>query len=152
MASGTPEQAPFTVVITRPAGQSSELVGQLEAAGLATLDFPLIDIAPVIDPAPLRAALASLERYALVVFVSPNAVNHAFAHRDDIWPHALPIGVVGPGSVRALARHGIGAPGHRVISPAAGADDEAASFDSEGLFAALDAQLGTTALDGKRVL
>jgi len=152
MASGTPEQAPFTVVITRPAGQSSELVGQLEAAGLVTLDFPLIDIAPVIDPAPLRAALASLERYALVVFVSPNAVDHAFAHRDDIWPHALPIGVVGPGSVRALARHGISAPGHRVISPAAGADDEAASFDSEGLFAALDAQLGTAALDGKRVL
>ncbi|MBB5497286.1 fused uroporphyrinogen-III synthase HemD/membrane protein HemX [Paraburkholderia sp. MM5384-R2] len=152
MAAVSPEKAPFTVVITRPAGQSSELVERLEAAGLASLDFPLIDIAPVIDDAPLCAALASLERYALVVFVSPNAVDHAFARQDDIWPHALPIGVVGPGSVHALARHGVSAPEHRVISPAAGADDESTSFDSESLFAALEAQLGAAGLEGKRVL
>ncbi|MGF6634356.1 fused uroporphyrinogen-III synthase HemD/membrane protein HemX [Paraburkholderia sp. MM6662-R1] len=152
MAAVSPEKAPFTVVITRPAGQSSELVEQLEAAGLASLDFPLIDIAPVIDDAPLCAALASLERYALVVFVSPNAVDHAFARHNDIWPHALPIGVVGPGSVHALARHGVSAPEHRVISPAAGADDESTSFDSESLFAALEAQLGAAGLEGKRVL
>ncbi|MGF6792332.1 fused uroporphyrinogen-III synthase HemD/membrane protein HemX [Paraburkholderia sp. 35.1] len=152
MAAVSPEKAPFTVVITRPAGQSRELVERLEAAGLASLDFPLIDIAPVIDDAPLCAALASLERYALVVFVSPNAVDHAFARHDDIWPHALPIGVVGPGSVQALARHGVSAPEHRVISPAAGADDESTSFDSESLFAALEAQLGAAGLEGKRVL
>ncbi|MFL9934715.1 fused uroporphyrinogen-III synthase HemD/membrane protein HemX [Paraburkholderia sp. RL18-103-BIB-C] len=145
-------KAAFTVVITRPAGQSSELIRQLDAAGIATLDFPLIDIAPVADDAPLRAALAALERYALVVFVSPNAVDHAFARRDGIWPHALPIGVVGPGSVQALARHGVAAPAHRVISPTSGADDEAASFDSEGLFAAIDASLGAASLEGKRVL
>ncbi|MFT4067890.1 fused uroporphyrinogen-III synthase HemD/membrane protein HemX [Paraburkholderia sp.] len=152
MTAATPRNAPFTVVITRPAGQSGELVEQLEAAGLATLDFPLIDIAPVLDDAPLRNALASLERYALVVFVSPNAVDHAFARSEAIWPHALPIGVVGPGSVRALARHGVRAPEHRVISPSSGADDESTSFDSEGLFAALDASLGAAALEGKRVL
>ncbi|WP_233828707.1 fused uroporphyrinogen-III synthase HemD/membrane protein HemX [Paraburkholderia sp. ZP32-5] len=152
MSATTAREAPFTVVITRPAGQSAELVQQLEAAGLATLDFPLIDIAPVLDDAPLRNALASLERYALVVFVSPNAVDQAFAHSAAIWPHALPIGVVGPGSVRALARHGVRAPEHRVISPAAGAEDEAAGFDSEGLFAALDASLGAASLEGKRVL
>ncbi|KAA1010520.1 fused uroporphyrinogen-III synthase HemD/membrane protein HemX [Paraburkholderia panacisoli] len=145
-------KAAFTVVITRPAGQSSELIRQLDAAGVATLDFPLIDIAPVADEAPLRAALAALERYALVVFVSPNAIDQAFARRDGIWPHALPIGVVGPGSVQALARHGVAAPAHRVISPASGADDEAASFDSEGLFAAIDASLGEANLEGKRVL
>jgi uroporphyrinogen III methyltransferase/synthase len=152
MSAATPRQAPFTVVITRPAGQSAELVEQLEAAGLATLDFPLIDIAPVLDDAPLCHALASLDRYALVVFVSPNAVDHAFARSEAIWPHALPIGVVGPGSVRALARHGVRAPEHRVISPSSGADDESTGFDSEGLFAALDASLGAASLEGKRVL
>ncbi|CAB3790625.1 hypothetical protein LMG28614_03107 [Paraburkholderia ultramafica] len=151
-AASSAGKAAFTVVITRPAGQSSELIKQLDAAGIATLEFPLIDIAPVADDAPLRAALASLERYALVVFVSPNAVDHAFARRDGIWPHALPIGVVGPGSVQALARHGVAAPAHQVISPASAADDEAASFDSEGLFAAIDASLGAASLDGKRVL
>ncbi|OLL33126.1 fused uroporphyrinogen-III synthase HemD/membrane protein HemX [Burkholderia sp. SRS-W-2-2016] len=152
MSAATPDRAPFTVVITRPAGQSSELVEQLEAAGLATLDFPLIDIAPVADDAPLCDALASLERYALVVFVSPNAVDHAFARHDAIWPHALPIGVVGPGSVRALERHGIAAPEHRVISPAAGADDESTSFDSESLYTALEAAFGEAGFEGRRVL
>ncbi|MFM0552934.1 fused uroporphyrinogen-III synthase HemD/membrane protein HemX [Paraburkholderia sediminicola] len=146
------DKAAFTVVITRPAGQSNELIARLAAAGIATLDFPLIDIAPVTDDAPLRAALASLERYALVVFVSPNAVDHAFARSDAIWPHALPIGVVGPGSVQALARHGVAAPAYNVISPPSGADEDTARFDSEGLFAAIDTALDATSLEGKRVL
>jgi uroporphyrinogen III methyltransferase/synthase len=146
------DKAAFTVVITRPAGQSNELIARLAAAGIATLDFPLIDIAPVTDEAPLRAALASLERYALVVFVSPNAVDHAFARSDAIWPHALPIGVVGPGSVQALARHGVAAPAYKVISPPSGADEDTARFDSEGLFAAIDSALDATSLEGKRVL
>jgi uroporphyrinogen III methyltransferase/synthase len=146
------DKAAFTVVITRPAGQSNELIRQLSAAGIDSLEFPLIDIAPVADDAPLRAALGSLERYALVVFVSPNAVDHAFARRDGIWPHALPVGVVGPGSVQALARHGVAAPAHQVISPNSTNDDESTNFDSEGLFAAIEASLGPTGLEGKRVL
>ncbi|CAE6828089.1 fused uroporphyrinogen-III synthase HemD/membrane protein HemX [Paraburkholderia aspalathi] len=151
-ASSSVDKAAFTVVITRPAGQSNELIAQLAAAGVAVLDFPLIDIAPVTDEAPLRAALASLERYALVVFVSPNAVDHAFARSDAIWPHALPIGVVGPGSVQALARHGVAAPAYTIISPPSVAEDDTARFDSEGLFAAIDTALGATSLEGKRVL
>ncbi|MFM0178210.1 fused uroporphyrinogen-III synthase HemD/membrane protein HemX [Paraburkholderia aspalathi] len=151
-ASSSVDKAAFTVVITRPAGQSNELITQLAAAGVAVLDFPLIDIAPVTDEAPLRAALASLERYALVVFVSPNAVDHAFARSDAIWPHALPIGVVGPGSVQALARHGVAAPAYTIISPPSVAEDDTARFDSEGLFAAIDTALGATSLEGKRVL
>ena len=35
--------------------------------------------------APLRAALGSLDRYALVVFVSPNAVDYAFARHGAIF-------------------------------------------------------------------
>jgi uroporphyrinogen III methyltransferase / synthase len=151
-ASSSAGKAAFTVVITRPAGQSNELIAQLAAAGIAVLDFPLIDIAPVTDDAPLRAALASLERYALVVFVSPNAVDHAFARSDAIWPHALPIGVVGPGSVQALERHGVTAPAYNVISPPSVSDDDTARFDSEGLFAAIDTALGASTLEGKRVL
>ena len=146
-------QAPsYTVVITRPAGQSAALAAQLNAAGVATLEFPLIEIAAAEDVAPLHAALGALERYALVVFVSPNAVDYAFAESGSIWPHALPVGVVGPGSVAALARHGVAAPAYRVISPSAAADDEAARFDSEALFAAIDTALGAASLEGKRVL
>jgi uroporphyrinogen III methyltransferase / synthase len=141
-----------TVVLTRPAGQSGELAARLAAAGVATLDFPLIDIAPAADEAPLRAAFAGLANYALVVFVSPNAIDCAFARFDAIWPHALPVGVVGPGSVAALARHGVAAPAYQVISPQADAEDDTARFDSEGLYAALEAALGANAFEGKRVL
>jgi uroporphyrinogen III methyltransferase/synthase len=144
--------APYTVVITRPAGQSAALAAHLTAASIATLDFPLIEIAPAEDLGPLHAALGALERYALVVFVSPNAVDYAFAQSGSIWPHALPVGVVGPGSVAALARHGVEAPAYQVISPSAAADDEAARFDSEALFAAIDTSLGAASLEGKRVL
>ncbi|WP_179092218.1 uroporphyrinogen-III synthase, partial [Burkholderia pseudomallei] len=64
----------FTAVLTRPDGQSAALAAQLAAAGIDVLDFPLIDIAPLADDAPLAEAFARLDAYALVVFVSPNAV------------------------------------------------------------------------------
>ncbi len=146
----------FTAVVTRPAGQSAALVAQLAARDIDTLEFPLIAIAPVLDDAPLRAALGALDRYALVVFVSPNAVDRAFAAYaavSSIWPPGLPVAVVGPASVAALARHGVAAPAYRVVSPAGhAADEEPARFDSESLYAALEATLGETALAGKRVL
>ena len=152
----------FTVVLTRPTVPGAEaaetetaanpLATQLAAAGIATFDFPLIEIADVVDDAPLRAALTSLEQYVLVVFVSPNAVDHAFARYNAIWPHALPVGVVGPGSVAALARHGVEAPSCTVICPAASADEDSARFDSEALYASLEAALGERAFEGRRVL
>ncbi|MPW17531.1 fused uroporphyrinogen-III synthase HemD/membrane protein HemX [Paraburkholderia sp. CNPSo 3157] len=151
--AGPSRGAHLTVVLTRPAGQSDALAKLLHDASVATVEFPLIEIAPADDEGPLRAALASLDRYALVVFVSPNAVDYAFARHDAIWPHALPVGVVGPGSVAALAKHGVEAPAYTVISPGAPADDnDGARFDSEALYAALEASLGENAFEGKRVL
>ncbi|MCX4165333.1 MULTISPECIES: fused uroporphyrinogen-III synthase HemD/membrane protein HemX [Paraburkholderia] len=151
--------SPFTVVLTRPNVSTGEgdtaadpLASQLAAAGIATFDFPLIEIADVVDDAPLRAALASLEQYVLVVFVSPNAVDHAFARYNAIWPHALPVGVVGPGSVAALARHGVAVPSCTVICPAASTDEDNARFDSEALYASLEVALGERAFEGRRVL
>ena len=42
----------------------------------------------MLDDFMLRAALAALHEYALAVFVSPNAVDAAFAHLDA-WPPAV---------------------------------------------------------------
>ncbi|WP_250471635.1 fused uroporphyrinogen-III synthase HemD/membrane protein HemX [Caballeronia sp. GAFFF1] len=142
-----------TVVITRPGGQSAALVERLARAGFDAFDFPLIDIAPVADDALLRAALDELyapERYALVVFVSPNAVDHAFGRLFAPWPADVPVAVVGPGSVAALARQGVHAPTHRVISPSEEANDP--RFDSEALYAAIESHFGANGLDGRRVL
>jgi uroporphyrinogen III methyltransferase / synthase len=142
-----------TIVITRPGGQSSSLVARLHDAGFDALEFPLIDIAPVSDDAPLRAALDELyapDRYALVVFVSPNAIDHAFGRLHAPWPADIPVAVVGPGSVAALARQGVSAPAHRVISPSTEHADP--RFDSEALYTAIEAQFGESGLEGKRVL
>ncbi|UEP27102.1 MULTISPECIES: fused uroporphyrinogen-III synthase HemD/membrane protein HemX [unclassified Burkholderia] len=143
----------FTAVLTRPDGQSAGLSAQLAKAGCDVLEFPLINIAPVDDPAPLDAAFAALDRYALVIFVSPNAIERALAQYGAIWPNALPVGVVGPGSVAALERHGIAAPAHRVIAPQAPADGGVPHYDSENLFASIEAAFGgAQALAGKHVL
>lgn len=142
-----------TIVITRPGGQSSPLTARLAEAGFDTLEFPLIDIAPVADDAPLRAALDKLygpQRYALVVFVSPNAIDHAFGRLHGPWPVDVPVAVVGPGSVAALARQGVSAPSHVVISPSAEHADSC--FDSEALYTAIEAHFGENGLEGKRVL
>jgi uroporphyrinogen III methyltransferase/synthase len=65
----------------------------------------------------VRHAFAALDQYALVLFVSPNAIEHALAQLTLDWPAHVPIGVLGPGSVRALAQRGIGAPRVHVIAP-----------------------------------
>jgi uroporphyrinogen-III synthase len=84
--------------------------------------------------------LGQLAQYALVAFVSPNAVEAAFAHIPH-WPAGLRAAVVGEGSRAALAAHGL-AP-DCIVSPL-----DPAHSDSEHLLAALD----LSALRGQRVL
>src|SRR5471032_982587 len=155
-----PTQRP-AVVVTRPLGQSTVLLGLLEQAGFESIEFPLIDIGPVADAAPLHAALGELYApaplgFALVVFVSPNAIDHAFAALSSAWPLQIPIGVVGPGSVAALARQGVAASAYTIISPAAGATVTETPtdprYDSEALHAAIEAHFGHDGLKDKRVL
>lgn len=128
------------VVLTRPAGQSDAMAASLRDAGCEVAEFPLITIRPAADSALLDAALARADDYALVVFVSPNAVDHAFARFQGAWPERVPVGVVGPGSIAALNRHGIAAPRYRIIAPD-GAVDQArvvAGDQARGLAGGLD--------------
>ena len=133
-----------TLVVTRPADDAARLIDALRSRGRDVLALPVLAIEPADDPSALAATMARLDDYALVVFVSPNAIRQALAYRCGPWPPATTIGVMGPGSVDALAAVGIAEPGHRVVSPArvppGAAGDE--RFDSESLFTALDAQLG----------
>lgn len=134
-----PERA---VVITRPRAQAQVLAQAVGALGRRAVVLPLLEIAPLADTSALRAALADLNAYALVAFVSPNAVDAAFACLAG-WPPGVPIGVVGEGSRAALARHGVTPENATIHCP----PDPAAS-DSEHLLASLD--LGAFA--GRRVL
>jgi uroporphyrinogen-III synthase len=138
------------VVVTRPRAQAGALAALLTAAGHRVELLPLLDIAPLDDPgalALLDAALARLGDYALVAFVSPNAIDAAFARlpasAGDIWPAGVAIAVLGEGSRAALAAHGIDGANARIFCPPDGG-----ASDSEHLLASMD----LSALRGRRVL
>lgn len=133
---------PEGVVITRPRAQAEGLARAVAAIGRRPVILPLLEIAPLEDSSGLRAVLADLERYALVAFVSPNAIDAAFAHRPE-WPRTVPLAVLGEGSRAALARHGVVEANATILGPL-----DPTRSDSEHLLAALD----LAALAGKRVL
>ena len=137
----TPETF-YPVIITRPLAQAEPLACRVEAIGRQVIVFPLLEIQPLPDQAPLRMALADLDNVAMVVFVSPNAIHAAFAVRSS-WPQSLPLAVMGEGSRAALAEHGLTSANATIISPT-----DSQRTDSETLLAELDLD----ALRGKLVL
>jgi uroporphyrinogen-III synthase len=83
------------------------------------------------DDSELKATLARLHDFALVVFVSPNAIDAAFAHLQQ-WPRDVPIGIVGEGSRVALRGHGVDAGNATIYGP-----QRADKMDSEELLKSL---------------
>jgi uroporphyrinogen-III synthase len=130
------------VVITRPRRQAGALAAAVAARGRTPVILPLLEIEPVDDQAGLARRLAQLGEYALVAFVSPNAVDAAFAHIDR-WPEGVAIAVVGEGSRAALLAHGIDQRRVTIHCPR-----DPARSDSEQLLQALDLAV----LAGRRVL
>jgi uroporphyrinogen-III synthase len=131
-----------SVVITRPLAQAGALAARVRALGLRVELLPLLEIHPLFDSAPLKAALADLQRYAMVAFVSPNAIDAAFAHIAQ-WPSGVALAVLGEGSRLALAAHGVTPATATIVSPF-----DAAHSDSEHLLQTLD----LASLRGRRVL
>lgn len=129
------------IAITRPAGQADGLCATLSALGAEALRFPLLTVAPVDDPAPLRVAAQHLADYAMVFFVSPNAVRHALDVMLPVapWPPGVAVATVGKGSEAVLAERGF----RGVIAP-----DQ--SFDSEAVLALPAFQ--PAAVAGRRIL
>ena len=133
---------PDPVIITRPRAQADALARQVAALGREVVVLPLLEIFPLPDQAPLIAALADLPRFAMVAFVSPNAIDAAFAHLAQ-WPRQVALAVLGEGSRAALARHGLDDGNATIVSP-----QDPARSDSENLLQSLD----LAALAGKQVL
>jgi uroporphyrinogen-III synthase len=137
---------PDPVVITRPRQQAEPLARAVQALGRTPVLLPLLEISPLPDDGEqsgeLQRVLSGLASYALVAFVSPNAVDAAFAHIPR-WPEGVEVAVVGEGSRAALAKHGVAEGRARIHCPA-----DPAHSDSEHLLRALDLQQ----LAGRRVL
>mgnify|MGYP001815345486 FL=1 len=106
------------VLVTRPAGQSAELISAIEAAGGRSIVFPVIEIAPR-SPQDIVSDLGGLSEPDIVIFVSRNAVEHGLA-----WSGVGAIAAVGPATASAIEAAA------RVVDirPASG-------FDSESLLA-----------------
>lgn len=133
---------PDAVVITRPRAQADALARQVEAIGREAVVLPLLEIFPLPDQTELIRTLSALDRYAMVAFVSPNAIDAAFAH-ISAWPRQVTLAVLGEGSRAALARHGLDAGNATIVSPR-----DPSRSDSENLLQSLDLE----ALAGKEVL
>ena len=121
------------LIVTRPRAQAAGWVREAQALGQAAAMLPLIEIGALEDAAPLHQAWRHLHEYALVVFVSANAVQHflAAAPAGGSWPAGVLAGSTGPGTSAALRRAGV--PEAALVEPAA----DASAFDSEALWARL---------------
>jgi uroporphyrinogen-III synthase len=130
------------VVITRPLAQASGFASRVIAIGRKPEVFPLLEIHALSDDTQLKASLDRLSDFAMVAFVSPNAVNAAFSYIQN-WPSDVAIAVMGAGGRAALATHGITDVNARIISPT-----NPDRTDSETLLDELDMD----ALSGRSVL
>jgi uroporphyrinogen-III synthase len=132
------------VFVTRPENEARRWVDDLRRRGFDATAFPLIDILPAADPAPLRQAWDALDRYRAAMFVSGNAVRGFVGQRppSSRWPTATRAWATGAGTRHALLDAGV--PAGCIDAPPA----EAAQFDSETLWA----QVAPQVRPGDRVL
>lgn len=130
--------AGLRVLVTRPRHQSEALAALIEARGGTALRFPAIEILAARDEEAASAAMADLDSYSMLVFVSPNAVSHGLALAAAL-PARARVAAVGESSAAALEQAGI-AP---VLRPAGDASSEALLALPE---------LAEDAIDGARVL
>lgn len=90
-------------MVTRPAHQAARLCELIRAAGGEAVAFPVLEIAPIEDPGPVRADLAKLRDFDVALFVSANAVEHAadFVGASEL-PATLRLAAVGQRTADAL--------------------------------------------------
>lgn len=117
------------VVVTRPAEDAARWVQALQQEGLDAVALPLMALSALADTSALAGAWRQLGRYQAIMFVSPAAVTHFFAHyaADATLPRMWS---PGPGTARALRRHGVD--DAHIVQP--GADSP--QWDSESLWLA----------------
>ena len=92
------------ILNTRPAHQQAELTQMLQRDGARLLPFPVIDIEPLAIGPAQRQLAQSIADYDILLFVSRNAVEGAFALIDgaQLRPSTC-FGVIGSATRSALA-------------------------------------------------
>ena len=118
--------AGIKVLVTRPAQQAAGLSARITAAGGEVVLLPVIEIAEISENRELAECAAELEHFAMLLFVSANAVEKSlpFVLAERPLPPAIQIGAVGRATAEALRHYG--------YSPQLLPEH---SFNSEGLLA-----------------
>ncbi len=121
------------IAITRPEGQAKKITTLLEEDQAKTIHFPLIAIAPLSDYTKVNAQFSQLDQIDRLIFISSNAVHHAWPLIESQWPEGLPqqltFAAIGPVTAQTLASYGV----KQVLIPQS-------RFDSEALLALDDMQ------------
>jgi uroporphyrinogen III methyltransferase/synthase len=130
-----------TIAVTRARAQASGLAARLRALGADVVETPAIRIEPRPPGGEIAAAVAAIGEYDLVIVTSPNGAELLFealaaGGRDARALAGAKVAAIGPGTARALGRHGISAD---VVPPRAVAES-------------LVEELAKVAVEGKRVL
>lgn len=111
------------VLVTRPRDQAQNLTRLIEQRGGEAILFPVIEIAEPQDTQALLGVIDRLAEFALIVFISPNAVNRAMnliLARGGLPPGAR-VACIGRGSARELKHFGV----ENLIVPQGRFDSEA---------------------------
>jgi len=113
----------MSILVTRPEAQADGLCSLIEKAHGRPVRFPAMEILPL-DTAEARQVLADAASADLLVFISANAVTHAFPLLPEELPLDLPVAAIGEATARRLEEYGLPA----TLVPHG-------RFDSEGLLA-----------------
>lgn len=113
----------INILITRPEHQSKHLAEHIRKLGGNPVIFPVLEISDIEDKTFLLQLIQRLDKYALGIFVSPNAVHKAIPliQSKRALPKQMKIAVVGKSSADALKQYGI----EQVIMPHNRFDSEA---------------------------
>ena len=128
------------IMVTRPAHQAGLLAQGIKEAGGQVLLFPALEISPIKLEKKAQEILQRINDYDILVFISPNAVEHGLNHIQSVTQlskHVL-LATVGQGSAIAL-KNKLGK--YPDIVPQE-------NFNSEGLLATRAMQ----AVENKRIL
>jgi uroporphyrinogen III methyltransferase/synthase len=98
------------ILITRARAQAEGFARALRAAGARPMYFPVIEIIPPDDYAPLDFAIQNLEQYDWLIFTSVHGVEAFFKRLAALGLQKIPAGLrvaaVGSRTARFLSEHG----------------------------------------------
>ena len=100
------------VIVTRARAQASGLAATLRQLGAEAIELPAIRLAPRLEAAEVREAMAAIGDYALICLTSDNGVRLLFealaaAGLDSRALSGATVAAIGPGTAAALSRGGI---------------------------------------------